>query len=134
MYDSIIMNKYLCCLLFKMVTNNFDNLQVKRERDVKSIHLTSGTPWETVTLTTLARDKSLFTSLLNEARDAALREQEGKLVLYTAWGTEWRPFGLPRRKRPVGSVVLADGLAERIEGDVRAFLSRRKWYAERGKK
>lgn len=61
-----------------------------------------------------------------------MREQEGKLVLYTAWGTEWRPFGLPRRKRPLGSVVLADGQAERIERDVRAFLERRKWYADRG--
>ncbi|KAI5121663.1 hypothetical protein M0805_002739 [Coniferiporia weirii] len=107
-------------------------MQVRRERDTKAIHLTSGTPWETVTLTTLSRDRALFPVLLAEARDAAMREQEGKLVLYTAWGTEWRPFGLPRRKRPVGSVVLADGLAERIEGDVQAFLRRRKWYADRG--
>ncbi|KAH8116858.1 BCS1 N terminal-domain-containing protein [Phellopilus nigrolimitatus] len=107
-------------------------MQAKRERDTKSMHLTSGTPWETVTLTTLARDRALFPALLAEARDAALREQEGKLVLYTAWGTEWRPFGLPRRKRPVGSVVLADGVAERIEEDVQAFLRRRKWYADRG--
>lgn len=96
------------------------------------MQLTTGTPWETVTFTTLSRDRELFTELLAEARDAALREQEGKLVLYTAWGTEWRPFGLPRRKRPVSSVVLADGVTERIERDVDAFLKRRKWYAERG--
>ena len=105
---------------------------MKRERDTKAVHLTSGTPWETVTFTTLSRDRTLFPQLLAEARDLALREQEGKLVLYTAWGTEWRPFGLPRRKRPIGSVVLADGQAERIERDVRAFLERRKWYADRG--
>ncbi|KLO11868.1 hypothetical protein SCHPADRAFT_915854 [Schizopora paradoxa] len=107
-------------------------MQVRRERDTKSMQLTTGTPWETVTFTTLSRDRELFAELLAEARDAALREQEGKLVLYTAWGTEWRPFGLPRRKRPVSSVVLADGVAERIERDVDAFLKRRKWYAERG--
>lgn len=105
---------------------------MKRERDTKSVHLTSGTPWETVTFTTLSRDRSLFPQLLAEARDLALREQEGKLVIYTAWGTEWRPFGQPRRKRPLGSVVLADGMAERIERDVRAFLQRRQWYADRG--
>ena len=70
--------------------------------------------------------------MLEEARDAAMREQEGKLVLYTAWGTEWRPFGVPRRKRTLGSVVLADGVKERIEKDVKAFLGRRKWYADRG--
>ncbi len=96
------------------------------------MQLTTGAPWETVTFTTLSKDRALFAELLAEARDAALREQEGKLVLYTAWGTEWRPFGIPRRKRPVSSVVLADGVAERIEGDVTAFLQRRKWYAERG--
>lgn len=96
------------------------------------MHLTSGTPWETVTLTTLARDRALFTSLLSEARDAALRAQEGKLVLYTAWGTEWRAFGAPRRKRPLKSVVLDEGVSERIEEDVRSFLERRAWYAERG--
>ena len=94
----------------------------------------SGTPWETVTFTTLSRDRSLFPSLLSEARDLAMREQEGKLVLHTAWGTEWRPFGLPRRKRPLGSVVLADGVSDRIERDVRAFLQRRQWYADRGEK
>lgn len=107
-------------------------MQARRERDVKSVQLSSGTPWETVTLTTLARDRHLFEELLGEARDAAMREQEGKLVLYTAWGTEWRPFGVPRRKRPVGSVVLADGVSERVEEDVKAFLRRRKWYADRG--
>ena len=96
------------------------------------MHLTSGTPWETVSLTTLSRDRALFTSLLSDARDLAMREQEGKLVIYTAWGTEWRPFGQPRRKRPLGSVVLAEGVKERVEGDVRAFLGRRRWYADRG--
>ncbi|KAI0277236.1 BCS1 N terminal-domain-containing protein [Russula aff. rugulosa BPL654] len=89
-------------------------------------------PWETVTLTTLSRDRALFAPLLAEARDSALRGQEGRLVVHTAWGTEWRPFGLPRRKRPLHSVVLAPGIAEKIIDDVRAFLGRRDWYADRG--
>lgn len=92
----------------------------------------SGQPWETVTLTTLSRDRGLFTSLLAEARDMAMATQQGKLVIHTAWGIEWRPFGQPREKRPLGSVVLADGVADRIAGDVRNFLDRRSWYAERG--
>ena len=32
----------------------------------------------------------------------------------------------------MGSVVLAEGVAERIETDIRAFLGRGRWYAERG--
>lgn len=94
----------------------------------------SGIPWETVTLTTLSRDRILFPQLLAEARDVAMRGQEGKLVIHTPWGIEWKPFGLPRRKRPLKSVVLQDGVAEQLEKDVSAFLQRRQWYADRGSK
>lgn len=96
------------------------------------MQLMSGTPWETVTLTTLSRDRNLFPELLTEARDAAMAGQEGKLVIHTAWGIEWRPFGQPRIKRPLQSVVLAPGVAENIENDIKAFLDRRQWYADRG--
>ncbi|KAH9981031.1 BCS1 N terminal-domain-containing protein [Lactifluus volemus] len=107
-------------------------MQVKRERETRAMQMVSGTPWETVSLTALSRDRTLFPSLLAEARDAALRGQEGRLVVHTAWGTEWRPFGLPRRKRPLRSVVLAPGVGEKIVEDVSAFLGRREWYADRG--
>jgi chaperone BCS1 len=91
-----------------------------------------GMPWETVILTTLSRDRALFANLMAEARDLAIRDQEGKLVLYTPWGIEWRPFGKPKTKRPIQSVVLQEGVAERIEEDIVRFLGRRKWYADRG--
>lgn len=107
-------------------------IQLKRERDSKLMDLHSGIPWETVTLTTLSRDRGLFPLLLKEARELADREKEGKTVVYTAWGTEWRPFGKPRRKRETGSVVLARGIGERVEQDLRRFLGRGKWYADRG--
>ncbi|KAI0320726.1 mitochondrial chaperone BCS1 [Amylostereum chailletii] len=107
-------------------------MQVKRERETRSMQLMSGIPWETVTLTTLSRDRNLFPLLLSEARDMAMKGHEGKLVVHTAWGTEWKPFGQPRRKRPLQSVVLEEGVAEKIEDDVKAFLERREWYAERG--
>ncbi|KAJ9095665.1 hypothetical protein QFC21_005537 [Naganishia friedmannii] len=107
-------------------------MQVKRERDSKLMDLHSGTPWETITLTTLSRDRHLFPSLLSDARALADRGTEGKTVVYTAWGTEWRPLGKPRRKRDLGSVVLADGVGERVVSDLRRFLGRGKWYAERG--
>ncbi|TFY78418.1 hypothetical protein EWM64_g5594 [Hericium alpestre] len=107
-------------------------LQVKRERETRAMNMMSGTPWETVTLTTLSRDRNVFSQLLSEARDLAMKGQEGKLVVHTAWGAEWRPFGLPRRKRPLGSVVLEEGVGEKIVEDVKAFLERREWYANRG--
>ncbi|KAI0362045.1 hypothetical protein OH77DRAFT_1491540 [Trametes cingulata] len=107
-------------------------MQIKRERETKSPNLMTGMPWETITITTLFRDRGVFTELLSEARDLALRGQEGKLVINIPWGIEWKPFGQPRRKRPLKSVVLEEGVAEKIEDDVKAFLQRRQWYADRG--
>lgn len=105
---------------------------MKRQRETRSVQAVTGKPWETLTLTTLSRDRNLFNDLLTEARDMAMQSQQGKLVVHTAWGTEWRPFGKPRDKRPLKSVVLATGVAEKIEEDIKAFLSRKQWYADRG--
>ncbi|GAA6014096.1 hypothetical protein JCM8202_005145 [Rhodotorula sphaerocarpa] len=106
--------------------------QVKRERATNMLDLNSGTPWETVHLTTLSRDRNLFSSLLAEARQLAQQAQVGRTVIYTAWGAEWRPFGRPRDKRLLESVVLDEGVKERVVDDVKAFMSRGKWYSERG--
>ncbi|KAJ7172273.1 P-loop containing nucleoside triphosphate hydrolase protein [Mycena filopes] len=111
-------------------------LKVKRERETRSMmggqQTGMSVPWETVTLTTLSRDRGLFPELLAEARDLGMQGQEGKLVIHTAWGIEWRPFGKPRRKRPLQSVVLGPNMAETIEADIKSFLARRQWYADRG--
>lgn len=92
----------------------------------------TGTPFETVTLTTLSRDRTLFADLLQQAQELARESQQGKMVIYTAWGPEWRPFGQPRSKRLLDSVVLDEGVKERILKDVTDFMDRGKWYAERG--
>lgn len=62
----------------------------------------------------------------------ALRQHEGRTVMYTALGSEWRPFGHPRRRRPLDSVVLDAGLSERLLADVREFINIPAWYADRG--
>lgn len=53
--------------------------------------------------------------------------------MYTAMGAEWRPFGFPRRRRPLSSVVLEESVAERIVGDVKEFIGNPKWYTDRGR-
>ncbi|KAK9473200.1 mitochondrial chaperone BCS1 [Dipodascopsis tothii] len=107
-------------------------MQVSRERSSRLMDLGSGTPFETVTVTTLYRDRHLFAELLTEANAMAVKMQEGKTVLYTSWGPEWRPFGQPRRKRTLDSVILDDGVAEHILADVNDFLSTGQWYYDRG--
>ena len=106
-------------------------IAVNRQRE-KSFDLQSGTPFETVTLTTLYAHRHIFQELFSEAHKLAQQMQEGKTTMYTAWATDWRPFGEPRRKRPLESVVLEEGVKERIVEDVRAFLEARTWYLDRG--
>lgn len=105
---------------------------VNRERSGKLLDMTSGTPFETVKLTTLYSDRHLFLDLLAEAKRMALQAQEGKTVLYSSWGPEWRPFGNPRRKRVLGSVILDEGISESILTDVKDFLTSGEWYHKRG--
>lgn len=107
-------------------------MRLTRERNGRLVDLTTGAPWETISLTTLRSHQHLFTELLAEARQLALTSTEGRTTIYTVWGTEWRPFGAPRRARDLHSVVLARGKRERIEQDVKRFMQRGWWYAERG--
>ncbi len=94
--------------------------------------MSSGIPWETINITGLSRDRDLFLEMLTEAKTAALAKEEGKTVIYTAFGPEWRPFGQPRRKRPLNSVVLDGNSNHVVLNDVHQFLRSSKWYHERG--
>ena len=59
---------------------------------------------------------------------------EGKTIMYTPMGAEWRQFGYPRRRRPLSSVVLDRGITEMILDDVQEFIQNPKWYMDRGEK
>ncbi|CAZ80307.1 unnamed protein product [Tuber melanosporum] len=107
-------------------------LRVNRERDAKRVDLQRGTPWELITITTLFASRSVFPALLQEARDLAVKLEEGKTIIYTSWSTEWKPFGRPRRKRPLSSVVLKPGLSQELLTDVKSFLNSARWYYDRG--
>jgi chaperone BCS1 len=107
----------------------------KRERGVGAVAddtFAGHTPWETLTLTTLSRNRNELVALLEEAQNFVLREEAGKTIVYTPVGPEWRPFGYPRHRRPLNTVILASGVRERIVLDVREFQQRAAWYLERG--
>lgn len=105
---------------------------IRCERVREQMDALAGQPYEVVTLTTLGRDKSLFTSIFNEARGIALAEAVNKTATYVAFGHEWRVFGQPRTKRPLGSVILDQGVAETVVNDLTTFLSSSDWYNRRG--
>ncbi|EPS45944.1 hypothetical protein H072_85 [Dactylellina haptotyla CBS 200.50] len=106
-------------------------LKMERTRELKNLD-PSGIPWETISLTTLYAHRHIFNELLSAAQTHAVKTQEGKTVIYTSWGTEWRPFGQPQAKRPLSSVVLDKDVKESIVTDINDFLASSKWYHDRG--
>ena len=124
-YVTLASSFFSCILLIR-------TLEVKREREKRMNDAPGGRPFETVKITTLARDRNLFPQLLEEARRMVTSGDQGRLVIHDSWNTEWRRMGLPQRKRNLDSVILADGVKERIEKDVKDFLGSRKWYEDRG--
>ena len=107
-------------------------LMVNRTREVKSVDLHTGRPWETVTLTTLYSQRHIFEDLFTEAENLAQQSTEGKTIVYEARAVSWEQFGEPRRKRPLESVILDRGVKERILSDVKDFLASVNWYYDRG--
>ncbi|KAL8694709.1 MAG: hypothetical protein Q9218_000720 [Villophora microphyllina] len=105
---------------------------VNRVRETKSMDLQMGKPWETVTLTTLYSQRHVFRDLFMEAHQLAQRSVEGKTIVYTARTSSWERFGEPRRKRPLESVILDEGVKERIVADLKDFLHSESWYYDRG--
>lgn len=81
---------------------------------------------------TLSMDKHVYLEMLQEAKQDALEKEVGKTVIFTSYGHEWRPFGHPRRKRMLDSVILDTGISANIHKDVLAFLKNGKWYYDRG--
>ncbi|XP_014473667.1 PREDICTED: mitochondrial chaperone BCS1 [Dinoponera quadriceps] len=107
-------------------------IKVDRTREQQTLDLHMGIPWETVQLTAFGKDRSIYFNILEEARQMALKEHEGKTIMYTAMGSEWRQFGHPKKRRPLESVVLDTGISERIINDCREFINNPSWYSERG--
>lgn len=107
-------------------------IRVERTREQSTIDLHMGIPFETVQLTAFGNNKQIYYDILEEARELALKFTEGKTLMYTAMGSEWRQFGQPRKRRPLSSVVLGEGVSGKILKDCQEFIENPKWYSDRG--
>lgn len=107
-------------------------IKIERVREKAMIDQAHGVPYETLTLTTLGKNKELLEHILLEAKSIALKKQEGHTLIFKPVGTEWRQFGQPQRRRPLSSVILGPGQTDRIVSDVKNFLSSQQWYIDRG--
>lgn len=106
-------------------------IAVNREKH-STANMNTGEPHEIVQLTTLWSHRHVFEDVFGEAHRLAAKANEGKTIVYSARGVEWVPLGDSRKKRPLGSVILDDGVKESIVADVQDFLSRQQWYVDRG--
>ncbi|KAF9876622.1 hypothetical protein CkaCkLH20_06030 [Colletotrichum karsti] len=106
-------------------------IAVNREKH-NTANMNTGEPHEILQLTTLWAHRHVFEEVFGEAHALAAKANEGKTIVYSARGMEWAPLGDPRKKRPLGSVILDEGVKESIVGDVREFLDQQQWYVDRG--
>ena len=85
---------------------------------------------ENLSLQVLGGSRALVEQLLAEARKLACPRTPGVSILtarYESWeATSWQP------RRPLESLVLADGMLEELLDDLRAFYGSRSWYVQRG--
>ena len=107
-------------------------ISVQRIREQQMVDLNTGRPWEKVVMMTLGQNTRLFENILQEAYQHASQQEEGKMIIFTNWGTEWRPFGHPRRRRPLDSVILDEGVSQRIYEDVLQWKESASWYIDKG--
>lgn len=106
-------------------------IAVNREKH-NTANMNTGEPHEIVQLTTLWSHRHIFEDVFSEAYALAAKANEGKTIVYSARGMEWAPLGDSRKKRPLASVVLDQGVKDDIVNDVHDFLSRQQWYIDRG--
>eukprot|EP01126_Amoeba_proteus_P009403 TRINITY_DN13556_c0_g1_i1.p1 TRINITY_DN13556_c0_g1~~TRINITY_DN13556_c0_g1_i1.p1 ORF type:complete len:476 (-),score=94.03 TRINITY_DN13556_c0_g1_i1:367-1719(-) len=110
-------------------------LKVERQREKTMGASSSGSGdgmWEAVVLTMLGRNKQLLLDLLQEAREMAMKEEEGFTIIYTPSNHQWKQFGHPRIQRPFDSVILQNDLSDSLHDDVKEFLENPQWYLSRG--
>lgn len=96
------------------------------------LDLNSGKPWEKIQIFGFGRNTAIFDQILRESFDMATKREEGKTIIFTNWGTEWRPFGQPRSRRSLESVILDEGVAEKIHADIVEWKQSYQWYSDRG--
>jgi mitochondrial chaperone BCS1 len=86
---------------------------------------------ETMTIRIIGRGQHVVRQLVEDARAAAMRATRKQSELYVSTMWYWNKIGAIA-PRPLATVVLPDGMAERITADVTEFLESRAWYTERG--
>jgi chaperone BCS1 len=85
---------------------------------------------ETLTISIIGGTRAMIEGVLRAAQESATEATPGTNILtarYESWSVTSR-----RARRPLASIVLADGMLEDLLEDMRSFLQSESWYAARG--
>jgi mitochondrial chaperone BCS1 len=88
---------------------------------------------ETIRLGALFAPRRAMEALLESVARHASEQRAHRLTLYTVdrFGDEWR-LADSKPRRSLDSVVLEEGVAQRLRDDIHGFFNRRQWYAQMG--
>lgn len=68
-------------MIYSQFRYNGKLITVERTREQQTMDLTLGIPWETVKLTALGRDKSIYFTILEEGNEKILSQRRLILIL-----------------------------------------------------
>ena len=78
------------------------------------------------------RDKKVIGQFLDEAVKLTLRDTDKIAIKFPSSHDDvWRK-GEPIVRRPIASIILADGIMDSLIGDIEEFTKSRKWHEDRG--
>jgi mitochondrial chaperone BCS1 len=88
---------------------------------------------ETIRLGALIAPRRAMEALLENVARHAGEQRAHRLTLYTVdrFGDEWR-LADSKPRRSLDSVVLEEGVAQRLRDDIHGFFNRQPWYAQMG--
>ncbi|XP_055345872.1 mitochondrial chaperone BCS1-like [Paramacrobiotus metropolitanus] len=87
---------------------------------------------ENVILSATGSDTTVFRDMLAAVKKYKEIKNQGKTLMYTASQGCWQSSGTGKRKRPLDSVILDDGVSERILNDIQDFMDSSEWYSQFG--
>uniref|UniRef100_A0A915DED8 BCS1 N-terminal domain-containing protein n=1 Tax=Ditylenchus dipsaci TaxID=166011 RepID=A0A915DED8_9BILA len=89
---------------------------------------------EKVILTTYRCPPNFWDEFLNDASLEGIKDMGKSVSIYNPDNNynRWKKQVMPRKKRSLNSVILAEGVLQRITGDICKFMECEQWYNEMG--
>jgi chaperone BCS1 len=89
-------------------------------------------PFEFLKITTLFWNKKVLDKLLVEAKESQRSHDEDRTSFFCNACDYWQSFGVPKKKRSLETVILDEGVKDKLLKDVNDFLATEEWYLDRG--